>query len=261
MYKVAILYIALGKYDKFWEEFYKSCEWNFLSEMTKDYYVFTDSVNIKEDQQVHLISAQDQGWPRNTLDRFFFFDRISEHLQKYDYCFFFNANTCFLKNISPGEVLPGKEHDYLVNLSWHTEDVMKSSDFPYERNPVSTACIPLGEGLHYFQGGLIGGRSKEFLEMKDVLIRQIKIDYKNDFIAVSHDESHLNRYLIDKHPLCLSTYYGRPQEWAYPSEPAIIFRKKEDVLGIFYIFRLKGKSTVYVFRHFIARIKQILRYK
>jgi len=112
MYKIAILYIALGKYDRFWEEFHKSCEWNFLSEISKDYYVFTDSAKIQENLHVHPISAQDKGWPRNTLDRFFFFDRISDELQKYDYCFFFNANTSFLKNISPNEVLPGKEQDY-----------------------------------------------------------------------------------------------------------------------------------------------------
>jgi len=138
---------------------------------------------------------------------------------------------------------------------------MKPSEFPYERNPVSTAYIPVGEGLQYFQGGLIGGRTKKFLEMKDVLIRQISEDNKNDYVAVSHDESHLNNYMLDKHPLCLSTYYGRPQEWDYPTEPAIIFRKKEDVLGIFYIFHLKGKSTIYVYRHLVARIKQILGYK
>jgi len=261
MYKIAILYIALGKYDKFWDEFHKSCEWNFLSESSKDYFVFTDSTKIAANRHVHLIPAKDQGWPRNTLDRFFFFDRISEELSNYDFCFFFNANTSFLKNISSREVLPKSENGFLVNLSWHLDDGMKPSDFPYERNPLSTACIKLGEGSRYYQGGLIGARTKEFLEMKDVLIQAIHEDNKNNIIAVSHDESHINKYLLDKNPLCLSTRYGRPQEWNIPKDPAIIFRKKENVLGIFHIFKLKGKSTEYVLRHLLSRIKKIVLFK
>lgn len=261
MHKIAILYIALGKYDKFWDIFFKSCECHFLTGSSREYYVFTDSQRIEPKERVHIIPIEDHDWPRNTLDRFFFFAKISEDLLKNDFCFFFNANTCFLKDITPDEVLPGSEHEYLVNLSWHTNDNRKSPDFPYERNPLSTACMKTDEGSRYYQGGLIGARTKEFLEMTEAMIKTITKDKDNDFIAINHDESHLNKYLSDKRPLCLSTFYGRPQEWDFPENPAIIFRKKEDVLGLFYIFKLKKKSAVYVFRELKSEIKKIFHYK
>jgi hypothetical protein len=261
MSRIAILYIALGRYDNFWEDFYLSCERYFLSDLHKEYFVFTDSEKIQANARIHRVPVKDNGWPRNTLDRFFFFDKISDELSGFDYCFFFNANTLFLKKVTPVEVLPGGEHEYLVNLSWHLNDGMKPSEFPYERNPHSTACIPMGEGTCYFQGGLIGGRSREFLEMKDSMIRKIMQDNDSGIVASCHDESHLNRYLVDRHPLCLPTCYGRPQEWDAPADPAIVFRTKENVLGSYYIFKLKKKPLKYVYRQFVSRIKQLIGYK
>ncbi|MCK9311179.1 MAG: hypothetical protein M0P26_02760 [Bacteroidales bacterium] len=261
MYKIAILYIALGKYDLFWEDFHSSCECHFLNGMPKEYYVFTDSAGIAAQKHVHLIPVENHCWPRNTLDRFSFFDKITGALSESDFCFFFNANTLFLKNILPDEVLPYSEQDYLVNLSWHIYDDKKLSDLPYDRNPLSTACIPDGEGSKYYQGGLFGARTKEFLELKEVMARNIAEDYRDNIIAIQNDESHLNRYLVDKKPLCLSTYYGRPQEWDFPKNPAIIFRKKEDMLGLMYIFKLKDKPFVYLVRQIKSKIKQLFCFK
>lgn len=261
MYKIAILYIALGKYDAFWSVFHETCESYFLRGLQKDYYVFTDSDRIQSALNVHVVSVVNRGWPRNTLDRFFFFDGISGDLQKSDYCFFFNANTCFLKEIQSHEILPDKEHEYLVNLSWHTNDGKKPFELRYDRNPLSTAYIEWGEGRKYYQGGLIGGRTKEFLIMKDYILKNISEDDQRGVVAISHDESHLNKYLVRKNPLCLGTYYGKPQEWDYPSDVAIVFRKKEDILGLFYIFRLKKKPVMYVLRHLLSRIKRKVLFK
>jgi hypothetical protein len=135
---------------------------------------------------------------------------------------------------------------------------MQPAEFPYERNPLSTSCIPVGEGQLYYQGGLFGGRTPEFLEMKDTLIRNISEDLDKEYIAIHHDESHLNKYFLHRKPLCLSTKYGRPEEWESPSDPSIIFRKKEDVLGFFFIFRLKGKNLSYVVRHLRTKVKYLI---
>ena len=260
MYKIAILYIALGKYDIFWEDFHSSCECHFLNEMPKEYYVFTDSAGITAQKHVHIIPVENHGWPRNTLDRFSFFDKITGALSESDFCFFFNANTLFLKNIIPDEMLPDSEQDYLVTLSWHAND-NKPSDLPYDRNPLSTACISDGEGSVYYQGGLFGARTKEFLELKEVMVGNIAEDDRNNVIAIQNDESHLNKYLVDKKPLCLSAYYGRPQEWDSPENPAIIFRKKEEMLGLMYIFKLKNKPFVYIVREIKSKIKQLFCFK
>lgn len=261
MYKIAILYIAIGKYEKLWNDFYKSCELNFLCDARKSYYVFTDSKRIYSEQHVHVIPAKDYGWPRNVLDRYHLFDKVSNDLLNYDFCFFFNANVKFLKKVDFDEFIPDREHDYLVNLSWETDNWENPSEFPYERNQNSTACIKSNEGLKYYRSGIMGGRTKEFLEMKDVLKSNITEDDRHHIIAIHHDESHLNKYLLNKKPLCLSIYYGRPEEWIYPEYPAIIFRKKEDILGILYIFKLKKKPTIFLLRGLYSRIKKCLHFK
>ena len=41
--KIAIIYIGIGRYTVFWDEFYKSCEKNFIRNAQKHYFYFTDS--------------------------------------------------------------------------------------------------------------------------------------------------------------------------------------------------------------------------
>lgn len=47
MKKIAILYICTGKYDIFWEDFYKTSEKYFLNNSEKHYFVFTDAQDRK----------------------------------------------------------------------------------------------------------------------------------------------------------------------------------------------------------------------
>lgn len=44
--KVAILYIATGRYTVFWDYFYQSAESNLLRECKKHYFVFTDNKEL-----------------------------------------------------------------------------------------------------------------------------------------------------------------------------------------------------------------------
>ena len=70
--KVGILYICTGKYDVFWEEFYKSCEKYFLPNSEKYYFVFTDSNHLYDEENNKNIKKYYQenlGWPDNTLKR------------------------------------------------------------------------------------------------------------------------------------------------------------------------------------------------
>jgi len=254
--RIAILYIAIGPYAKFWLEFHRSCEAFFLEEATKKYFVFTDSGKIQPSESISVIPVTDQGWPRNTLNRFEFFDSISNQLAELDYCFFFNANTLFLKPVSSKEVLPVAKQGYLVNLSFEGFLSRPKSLWPYDRNPASTAFMKLEEGERYYQGGFYGGRTEEFLTMNTVLLQNARQDDANGVIALNNDESHLNRYLADRHPLCLSTSYGRPEEWVEPEDPSIIFRRKEAVLSFVRIFRQKKKPFIYLLRQLHAKLKR-----
>ena len=83
MCKLGILYICTGKYDIFWEDFYKSCEKYFLPGYEKYYYVFTDAKEIYaegENSRITKIYQENLGWPYNTLKRFSMFKGIEDKL-------------------------------------------------------------------------------------------------------------------------------------------------------------------------------------
>ncbi len=86
-------------------------------------------------------------------------------------------------------------------------------EFTYERNPLSTACIPCGRGRHYATGALNGGKAAAFLEMCETCSKNIHTDEENGIVALWHDESHLNKYLLDKNPPILPVNYLYPEHW------------------------------------------------
>ena len=93
MKKVAILYIALGRYITFWKDFYESCE-KYLSPCEKHYFVWTDNetFDYSDAANVTITRAEKKGWPYDTLLRFQMFLERQKELSKFDYIFFFNAN-------------------------------------------------------------------------------------------------------------------------------------------------------------------------
>jgi histo-blood group ABO system transferase len=92
--------------------------------------------------------------------------------------------------------------------------------------------VPVGEeGENYYAGGFNGGSTKRFLEMAEVLADRVTKDLENGVIALWHDESHMNRYLIDNPPtLSLTPSYCFAEEMMnnpeYPHQPKIIALKK-----------------------------------
>lgn len=197
----------------FWDEFYESSKYLFPKH-SKKFFLWTDNKDERfaNNPDVEKIFTQRRGWPFDSLYRFDLFLDKRDVLSKCDYIFFFNANTK-LMSYCGDEMLPEDSNDGLVTAS-HPAFYNKTPDeFSYERNPFSTAYIPYGEGKHYATGALNGGRSKEFLQMCQVCSRNVHIDEKNGIVALWHDESHLNKYLLDKNPLIL------PVNYLYPEEP------------------------------------------
>jgi len=222
--RVAILYICTGKYDMFWPEFYESSESKFLPGIEKHYYVFSDTTKIGNTDRIHIVHQEPLDWPLITLFRFKMFCSISEKLREYDFLFFMNANMYINESIGE-EILPFKEK-LCVTLHPGQFAQRKSSEYPYERNPASTAYIKKNEGAHYFMGGLNGGAAKEYLDMCFELNSNILKDLRHNIIAVWHDESHLNHYMKDRTPKILDPGYGYPDGWTIPFPPRIIIRDK-----------------------------------
>lgn len=239
--KIAVLYIGIGRYKVFWPEFYRSCEKYFLPNADKEYFFFTDQLDELKPDNVREYFQEDLGWPGNTLYRFQMFLRCKEELKLFDFIYFFNGNTLFLDTISEEEIIPNESEGYLVALSWHIYDSIPNVKYAYERNSKSAAYIPKGEGDHYYQGGLNGGRTKEYLELMEQCNFQIMSDDKKGITAICHDESHLNKYLLEHNVKVLKTIYGKPEKWQNINSPKIIFRDKYRLFGD-EIYKMKGKT-------------------
>ncbi len=239
--KVGILYICTGKYDVFWDGFYQSAEKYLMPDIEKHYFIFTDSDQIKETDRIHKIYQERLGWPKDTLMRFHLFLNIEETLNRMDYLFFFNANYTFIQTITTAELLPSKEEHYLTGQIHPVAYHKKRAQYNYESDPKSTAYVADNEGTYYFAGGLIGGRTQEFLQMCRQLKENIDKDFANDIVARWHDESHINKYFSTRTPKRLHPGYCYPQDWYMPFEQKTLLLDKNKFGG--HAFMRGGESV------------------
>lgn len=211
MKKIAILYIGTGRYTIFWDEFFQSCEKNFIRNAQKHYFFFTDSKDFKNSEKITVVPQENLGWPLITCLRYKILNKIKDELKNYDYVFFFNGNMEFIRPITEEEFLPEEKDGYIVAPLHSGNKRMKSNlEFDYERNPQSTSYIPYGEGEYYFHAGVLGGRTKEFLELLDICEKMMDEDLKNNIIPKFHDESVFNKYVLTHPNKILSNYYIHP---------------------------------------------------
>ena len=82
----------------------------------------------------------------------------------------------------------------------------------------------------YYAGGFNGGKPEHFLKMAQTIVDNVEKDSEKGLIAVWHDESHMNRYLVSNPPtLALNPSYCYPENvrvnpngWHVPFEPKIV---------------------------------------
>tara|TARA_Y100001968_G_scaffold314665_1_gene340323 strand:- start:248 stop:1069 length:822 start_codon:yes stop_codon:yes gene_type:complete len=194
---LAILYIALGKYSIFWNNFFTSCENNFCKELDKEYFIFSDNPDGLDnlDARIKFYQQDNLGWPCSTLMRYHMFSRAKDLLKEYKYICYFNANTLFIKTINADEFFGNDRHELIGGL--HPGYKNESKDkYPFERRESSNAFTR--NKNYYFQGCINGGRSKYFLNAIDDLKNNIIEDINQGIVAIWHDESHWNSYLNNK---------------------------------------------------------------
>lgn len=231
MNKIGMLYICTGKYSAFWKEFYESFERYFLPNCEKHYFVFTDAEKLEyedENKNIHRFYQAGMPWPYPTLYRFKTFLQIEQELKKMDFLFFFNANMKAVKPVTEAMILPRSERREELLVAAHPCFFDKRpSQFPYDRNPRCSAFIPYWFGKVYVQGACIGGKTEAFLKMCHVLDRRTDKDLKKGIIPLWHDESHLNRYILEnKRYRYISPSFIYPEGWELPFEPVIVYRAK-----------------------------------
>lgn len=225
---VSILYIAIGKYEVLWDEFYQSAKKHLFKSHQVHFYLFTDSARLLSlsYSDVKVISKPNYGWPGNTLYRFHFFKDIESDIKSDDYTFFFNANALFVRDID-NEILPDDYEDLVVATHFKANK-QHPLKWPYDRNKKSTAFVEFGsEGRVYAQACFIGAKTEEFIKCTNQLSNNIEIDDKNGVCALWHDESHFNNYIINKRIKILPYSYVYPEVLGLPGEINILMRSKE----------------------------------
>jgi histo-blood group ABO system transferase len=211
-YKIGLSIMATGKYDAYAERLIESARTYFLKNHEVTYFVFTDG-SMKESPDVVQIYQQRLGWPHDTLMRFAVYAKHEQLLAQMDYIFASDADMLFVAPV--GDEILGT----LVGTRY--------ADFgqrgPYESNKKSVAYVAPDEGEHYFAGGFYGAQRDVFFAMVNYLSAQVMIDLEKNYIAVWHDESHLNRFFIDYKPtIALSPSYCYMESWNAPYERKLV---------------------------------------
>jgi hypothetical protein len=258
---IGILYICTGRYRVFWKQFYRSCEKYFLPDYKKKYIVFTDAKKIhsENNDNVYKYYQEKLDWPGNTLYRFETFLQAEADMADCDFIFFINSNSKF-DSVIGDDILPNGINDNgLVVAQSPAFFLQKRSEFKYEKNPLSTAYIPNDKGTHYFIGGLNGGQTAAYLEMIKILCANTIKDLENNIIAVWHDESHINNYMIGKTPKILGYEYVSLDDWELPYKTRLLFLDKAKYGGIDYLRGKKNINWGFYFRTLIYLKKNINR--
>ncbi len=209
---IAIMTIALGKYDRFFGGWYESTQEYFLPSCTRHYYVFTDSENLPyiDCDYCTVIPQENLGWPGNTRDRFDLHLKIREEIEEnYDFVYFTQVTARLTTELKQHEAIPTGDNDWM----WVTRNVDLPDKLTYDPNPRSSAYIPKEMGRIYVQGGAYGGRPREFFQMCEACVMGLEHNRKNGIGEFLNDESHMNHYFLTKSPL-----EGWLRFWWPPSE-------------------------------------------
>ncbi len=195
--KILMLNIATNKYTNFVDAFYRSCEKNFLPDADVSYLLFTDNKDFQPSVDVPFKKSyvEHKPFPEPTLKRYHYFLQERDYIEEFDYVFYSDVDMEFVKPVLADEVC------HQLTLTIHPMIRLRRELYSYESNKESTAFIDINsEGVYYFCGGFNGGSSRRFMEMSDVISKNIDIDEDNGIMAIWHDESHINRYAVNNPP-------------------------------------------------------------
>jgi len=103
--------------------------------------------------------------------------------------------------------------------------------WPVETNSESTAYIQNRNRCVYVQGCVWGSRGANIETMVNTMKNNINTDLSKNLIAIWHDESHLNKFMVDniKESIILSPSMAYPEHWNLPLNKLVIHKDKNMV--------------------------------
>lgn len=215
--KVGLLVIATNKYIDFVAPLWKSAKMNFLKGHNVTMFLFTDSKTVQSSANQIVIEQEHMPWPGPTLYRYNIFQGSKELLKEMDYLYYCDADMRFVDIVGEevlGELVAVDHPGFYDKSRWQ---------YTYETNPASKAYIGTREGSRYYAGGFNGGKTANYLRLADTIAENVNVDKEKSIVAVWHDESHLNRYLIDNPPTkVLTPSYCHPESQVLPFQKRLV---------------------------------------
>ena len=221
--KIAVITLATNKYKSFLHPLWTSVKKHFIPSAQKDFYFFTDEKLEWFDESVKWYKIEHQPWPYITLKRFEFTSSCIKELSGYDYVFYIDSDMEFVDTLLTFDI--NNKKYYAV---CHPSVVSNLNFWPVETNPNSTAYIPERHRCVYVQGCVWGAKGNHIEYMVNVMKNNIDTDLQNNIIAVWHDESHLNKFIVDhrKEAAILSPSMAYPEHWNLPVNKLMIHKDK-----------------------------------
>jgi hypothetical protein len=195
--RVDILSMFTDKYHRFYDGWLEKINENFLPDVEKTIYLFSD-VKPVEFKGVWT-EIKHHPWPGVTLDRYINFSKCLP-TTCYTDVVYMDIDVLVNRPITtlPEQPLFGINHPD-GNKTWELETTITRS-----KAYVDPTKIP--PYYHYKQGCFWGGKADRVNEMIKKLANDTTLDLCDDIIPKWHDESYLNRYFIDLHPSELYSY-------------------------------------------------------
>ena len=202
--KIALNLIATNKYISFVPEILRSVDNYFFPDDELRVVVHTDmeipELNLSRKNTFIVRNRIDhEPWPFTTLKRFHYFTKAEDLLKDSDYIFYIDVDSLFIGKIDRLNI-----SNKGIFATIHPG--LNQGPGTPERNPNSEAYIPIGSTNRYFCGGFFGGDTESFLEMSEAIKNAINRDLKKNIIAIWHDESHLNKFLMLNEPAKIFNY-------------------------------------------------------
>lgn len=226
MTKIGLLLVATGKYISFVEPLRDSVRKYLFTKKGYEVtiFVFTDSKTVPSGT-VRLFQEHKK-FPYPTLYRYHMFLKHKKQLANMDYLYYCDVDMKFVDKVG-GEIIG----DLVATL--HPGYYGKGKEiYPYEKNPKSTAFVD--NGMYYFCGGFNGGKTKNYLAMAVTLKNYVDTDNKNGLVATWHDESYLNKYLVENPPTKILSPAYCFGDYNLPFKPKILAIVKNDTAAVRY---------------------------
>ena len=160
----------------------------FLTRHNKKYFIITDNKEFKCCDNEEKILIEDEGWRMTNLKRFEYFLKCD--LSDMDYVFFFNGNSICRDEVFDNDIIPNEDEKYLCGTWLFFHNALN----PYDNNK-NSACYMSCKLNYAFRGGLLGGRTQEFIKMCNSCIEMIKYDLSMNYIPKWNDEAYFNKYV------------------------------------------------------------------